>query len=68
MSVKGRRYHPAMELLEREAFLEALDGFLAARFNFWHPDLVTLHVWLWYPNPDGLYSGTNPRVRPFNKG
>ena len=37
-----------------------------ARFNFWHPDLVTLHVWLWYPNPDGLYNGTNPLIRPFN--
>jgi hypothetical protein len=37
-----------------------------ARFNFWHPDLVTLHVWLWYPNPAGLYSGTNPFIRPFN--
>jgi hypothetical protein len=39
-----------------------------ARFNFWHPDLVTLHLWLWYPNPDGLYNGTNPLVRPFNRG
>jgi hypothetical protein len=39
-----------------------------AAFNFWHPDLVTLHVWLWYPNPDGLYSGTNPYIRPFNHG
>jgi hypothetical protein len=39
-----------------------------AAFNFWHPDLVTLHVWLWYPNPTGLYSGTNPYVRPFNRG
>jgi hypothetical protein len=38
-----------------------------APFNFWHPDLVTLHVWLWYPNPDGLYSGTNPYIRPFNE-
>jgi hypothetical protein len=38
-----------------------------ARFNFWHPDLVTLHVWLWYPNPDGLYSGTNPYIRPLNR-
>ncbi len=37
-----------------------------APFNFWHPDLVTLHVWLWYPNPTGLYDGTNPYVRPFN--
>jgi hypothetical protein len=39
-----------------------------AAFNFWHPDLVTLHVWLWYHNPDGLYSGTNPLVQPFNRG
>ena len=37
-----------------------------AAFNFWHPDLVTLHVWVWYPNPAGLYNGTNPLVRPFN--
>ena len=39
-----------------------------AAFNFWHPDLVTLHVWLWYPNPTGLYASTNPLVRPFNHG
>jgi hypothetical protein len=39
-----------------------------AAFNFWHPDLVTLHVWAWYPNPAGLYNGTNPYVRPFNHG
>jgi hypothetical protein len=39
-----------------------------AAFNFWHPDLITLHVWLWYPNPAGLYSGTNPYIRPFNHG
>jgi hypothetical protein len=38
-----------------------------AAFNFWHPDLVTLHVWVWYPNPDGLYNGTNPYIRPFNR-
>jgi hypothetical protein len=36
-------------------------------FNFWHPNLVTLHVWVWYHNPDGLYNGTNPLVRPFNR-
>jgi hypothetical protein len=34
-------------------------------FNFWHPDLVTLHVWLWYHNPAGIYHGTNPLVEPF---
>jgi hypothetical protein len=39
-----------------------------AAFNFWHPPLVTLHVWVWYHNPDGLSNGTNPLVRPFNRG
>jgi hypothetical protein len=39
-----------------------------APFNFWHPDLVTLHVWIWYPNPAGLYNSTNPWIRPFNRG
>ena len=37
-------------------------------FVFWHPKLVTLHVWIWYPNPAGLYNPTNPLVRPFNDG
>jgi hypothetical protein len=37
-----------------------------ARFSLWHPDLVTLHLWLWYPNPAGLYNGTNPYIQPFN--
>jgi hypothetical protein len=37
-------------------------------FNFWHPDLFTLHVWVWYPNPAGLFSGTNPLITPFNGG
>jgi hypothetical protein len=39
-----------------------------AAFGFWHPNLITLHLWLWYPNPSGLYSGTNPLVHPFNVG
>ena len=39
-----------------------------AAFTFWHPDLVTLHVWLWYPNPDGIYASMNPLVHPFNAG
>jgi hypothetical protein len=38
-----------------------------AKFNFWHPNLVTLHIWLWYPNPAGLFSGTNPLVSVYNK-
>jgi hypothetical protein len=33
-----------------------------AAFGFWHPDLVTLHVWLWYPNPSGLFASMNPLV------
>ena len=37
-----------------------------ARFNLWHPDLITMHVWLWYPNPAGLFNGTNPNATPFN--
>jgi hypothetical protein len=40
----------------------------SAPFGFWHPDLVTLHVWLWYPNPDGIFAGMNPLMAPFNKG
>ena len=39
-----------------------------AKFTFWHPDLTTMHVWVWYPNPAGLYSSTNPYIVPFNKG
>ncbi len=39
-----------------------------APFCFWHPDLVTLHLWAWYPNPRGIFNGTNPLVRPFNRG
>jgi len=34
-----------------------------APFGFWHPKLTTLHVWLWYHNPDGLFHGTNPLVQ-----
>lgn len=37
-----------------------------AAFGFWHPDLVTLHVWIWYPNPDGLYASMNPLVDAFS--
>ena len=39
-----------------------------AAFNFWHPRLVTLHLWLWYPNPSGIFMGMNPLVAPFNHG
>ena len=39
-----------------------------AAFNFWHGPLVTLHMWLWYANPSGLFSGMNPLVQPFDRG
>jgi hypothetical protein len=39
-----------------------------AAFNLWHPPLVTMHVWLWYANPAGLFSGMNPFSVPFNRG
>lgn len=39
-----------------------------AAFSFWHPLLITLHVWLWYPNPSGLYASTNPLVSAYNGG
>ncbi len=37
-----------------------------AKFNFWHGPLITLHVWLWYPNPSGIYSGTNPLAMAYD--
>jgi hypothetical protein len=37
-----------------------------AKFSFWHAPLVTMHVWLWYPNPAGLFSGANPLVSAFS--
>lgn len=37
-----------------------------AGFTFWHPDLVTFHVWAWKHNPDGLYHGTNPLMGAYN--
>ena len=35
-------------------------------FNFWHGPLVTLHAWIWYPNPSGLFASFNPLLTPFN--
>jgi hypothetical protein len=39
-----------------------------AAFSFWHPLLITMHVWLWYPNPSGLFASTNPLVSFFDEG
>ena len=39
-----------------------------AKFAFWHPLLFTLHLWAWYPNPNGLFASFDPLVAPFNEG
>jgi hypothetical protein len=31
-----------------------------AAFTLWHPTLRTMRVWLWAPNPRGLFTRTNP--------
>ncbi|HEY1478758.1 MAG TPA: hypothetical protein VGF46_01950 [Gaiellales bacterium] len=36
-----------------------------SKLNFWHPKLVTMHVWVWYPNPSGMYASMNPLVGSF---
>lgn len=38
-----------------------------AAFAFWHPPLVTFHVWTWYPNPNGIFGEFNPLLTPFNR-
>jgi hypothetical protein len=37
-----------------------------AAFSFWHGPLVTLHLWIWYPNPNGIFGEFNPLLTPFN--
>jgi hypothetical protein len=37
-----------------------------SEFNFWHGPLVTLHFWIWYPNPNGIFGEFNPLLTPFN--
>ncbi len=32
----------------------------------WYPDLWVLHLWLWYPNPYGLFASLNPLLAPFD--
>lgn len=39
-----------------------------AGFTFWHPELVTLHAWIWQHNPEGLYHGTNPLMSAYSDG
>jgi hypothetical protein len=28
---------------------------------------VTFHVWVWYPNPNGVFGEFNPLLTPFNR-
>jgi hypothetical protein len=46
--------------VETDCKLTTADG--SSPLAFWHPRLVTMHVWLWYHNPAGLYHPTNPLV------
>lgn len=55
-------------MAETEAQCAKTNVKTGAAFGFWHPDLVTLHVWLWYPNPNGVFGEFNPYLSPFNSG
>lgn len=35
-------------------------------FAAWYPDLWVIHLWLWYPNPYGLFASLNPLLAPFD--
>lgn len=37
-----------------------------AEFAAWHPDLDTLHIWAWYPNPRGVFAAANRLLAPYN--
>lgn len=35
-------------------------------FAAWTPDRWVIHLWLWYPNPYGMFSSLNPLLAPFD--
>jgi hypothetical protein len=35
-------------------------------FLTWSPAQWEVHLWLWYPNPSGLFAGLNPLLAPFD--
>lgn len=35
-------------------------------FGAWPPDSWVIKLWLWYPNPNGLFAGVNPLLEPFD--
>jgi hypothetical protein len=55
-------------LASAEAKCAKTNAKTGAAFNFWHPPLVTLHFWIWYPNPNGVFGEFNPLLTPFNNG
>jgi hypothetical protein len=36
-----------------------------AEFANWHPALSVVHVWAWYPNPDGVFAEENAYLAPY---
>jgi len=57
----------AFVLANAEAKCAKTNAKTGAAFSFWHPPLVTLHLWIWYPNPDGVFGEFNPFLTPFNE-
>jgi hypothetical protein len=35
------------------------------RFVLWHPSFAVVHVWAWYPNPDGPFAAENPYLAAY---
>ncbi len=53
-------------LAAAEAKCAKINAKTGSEFNFWHGPLVTLHMWIWYPNPSGIFGEFNPLLTPFN--
>jgi hypothetical protein len=54
-------------IASEQSTCEASHPTTAAPFAFWHPTLITVRVWLWYPNPAGIFHPTNALVRLHNE-
>jgi hypothetical protein len=37
----------------------------SAPFVLWHPAFAVVHVWAWYPNPDGPFAAENPYLAAY---
>lgn len=53
-------------MADAEAKCAKTNAKTGSEFNFWHGPLVTLHMWIWYPNPNGIFGEFNPLLTPFN--